>query len=50
MKVAGGCFRDVRIKEDAAINQESQELARIFAKSVSTTRTNSRRTKEVPKS
>ena len=42
-------FRDVRIKEDTALIQESQELARIFAKSVST-RTNSRRIKKVPNS
>jgi len=43
-------FRDVRIKEDAALIQEGQELARIFAKSVSTARNNSRRTKDVPSS
>jgi four helix bundle protein len=43
-------FRDVRIKEDAALIQESQELARIFAKSVSTARKNSHSTKDVPNS
>jgi four helix bundle protein len=43
-------FRDVRIKEDAALIQEGQELARIFARSVSTARKNTNRKKDVPNS
>jgi len=43
-------FRDVRIKEDAALIQEGQELARIFAKSVSTARKNTRRSRRIPNS
>ena len=41
-------FRDVQIKEDAALLQEAQELASIFAKSVSTARKNTRRMKNLP--
>ena len=43
-------FRDVRIKNDPALIQEAQELASIFAKSVSTARKNTRRMKRLPKS
>jgi len=43
-------FRDMRIKTDAALIQEARELASIFAKSVSTARKNSRRSKDFPDS
>ena len=41
-------FRDVRIKEDAALIQEARELASIFAKSVSTARKNTCQMKNLP--
>src|SRR5882762_9079220 len=43
-------FRDVRIRNDPALIQEAQELAKIFAKSVSTARKNTRRMKKLPNS
>ena len=43
-------FRDMRINTDAALIQEARELASIFAKSVSTARKNSRRSKDFPDS
>jgi len=43
-------LRDLRIRQDDALFQEAQELASIFAKSVSTARKNSRRAKDLPNS
>ena len=43
-------LRDARIRHDAALLQEASELARIFAKSVSTARKNTERLKKHPKS
>ena len=43
-------LRDMRIKTDVALIQEARELASIFAKSVSTARKNSRRSKDFPNS
>ena len=43
-------FRDSGIRHDPALVQESAELARIFAKSVSTARANTARIKSVPRS
>jgi four helix bundle protein len=40
-------LRDAKIRQDAVLLQEATELARIFAKSVSTARANSRRFKDV---
>ena len=43
-------LRDTKVKTDAALIQEARELASIFAKSVSTARANTRRTKHIPNS
>ena len=43
-------LRDARIRHDASLLQEAQELARIFAKSVSTARKNTERLKRTPTS
>jgi four helix bundle protein len=43
-------LRDLRIKDDAELIQEARELASIFAKSVSTARKNTRRSKDLPNS
>jgi four helix bundle protein len=43
-------LHDASIRRDPKLLQEAQELARIFAKSVSTAKKNTRRMKEVPKS
>ena len=43
-------LRDTRIKCDDALIQEARELASIFAKSVSTAKKNTRRSKEFPNS
>ena len=43
-------LKDANIRHDAALLQEATELARIFAKSVSTARANSKRLKVVPAS
>ena len=43
-------LRDARIKRDDALIQEARELASIFAKSVSTARKNTRRSKDLPNS
>jgi hypothetical protein len=43
-------LRDTKVKTDAALIQEARELANIFAKSVSTARKNTRRTKDLPNS
>jgi len=41
-------LRDTGIKQDDALIQEARELASIFAKSVSTARKNTRRSKDFP--
>jgi four helix bundle protein len=43
-------LRDTCIRHDASLLQEASELARIFAKSVSTARKNTERMKKNPKS
>ena len=43
-------FRDAHIREDAALLQEAEELARIFARSVSTARRNTARMKKASRS
>jgi len=43
-------LRDLRIKTDVELIQEARELASIFAKSVSTARKNTRRSKDLPNS
>jgi four helix bundle protein len=43
-------LRDTKVKTDAALIQEARELASIFAKSVSTARKNTRRSKDFPNS
>ena len=43
-------LRDTRIRDDAALLQEARELAKIFAKSVSTARKNTERMKKHPTS
>jgi four helix bundle protein len=43
-------LHDASIRRDPKLLQEARELARIFAKSVSTAKKNTRRMKEVPKS
>jgi four helix bundle protein len=43
-------LRDARIKRNDALIQEARELASIFAKSVSTARKNTRRSKDLPNS
>jgi four helix bundle protein len=43
-------LRDGKIAHDAALLQEAEELARIFAKSVKTARENTARTKKLPNS
>ena len=43
-------LRDARIRHDPALLQEATELAKIFAKSVSTARKNTERLKNHPKS
>jgi len=43
-------LRDTGIKQDDALIQEARELASIFAKSVSTARKNTRRSKDFPNS
>ena len=42
-------LHDTNIRSDPQLLQEAQELARIFAKSVSTAKKNTTRLKEVPK-
>ena len=43
-------FRDANIKTDPELLEEARQLARIFARSVSTARKNTRRTKDLPTS
>jgi len=43
-------LRDLRIKDDAELIQEARELASIFAKSASTARKNTHRSKDLPNS
>src|SRR5205814_1748775 len=43
-------LRDTKVKTDAALIQEARELASIFAKSVSTAKNNTRRSKDLPNS
>jgi hypothetical protein len=43
-------LNDTRIGQNAALLQEARELAKIFAKSVSTARKNTERMKKNPKS
>ena len=43
-------LRDTKVKTDAALIQEARELASIFAKSVSTAKKNTRRSKDLPNS
>lgn len=43
-------FRDARIRNDPALIDEARELAKIFATSARTARTNTNRIKKLPKS